>query len=922
VVHSFWRNRDFRETTRPSLRSVPSPQPPAPSPQSSDSVIRTDYLVNDDQIGGGTQQRPRIAFDGSGNCIVAWEDFRNGNADALAQRFDNNGNKLGPNFRACDDPDMWWQGEPAPGAQRNGSFLVAWEDRKYGGSDVIAQRYDAAGVPVDTAYRINDDEGHTDQRAAAVTTLPDGRTVVAWEDWRNDIGDIYAQVLSTSGQPVGMNFRVNAPPDWQQYGASVDSDSLGRFVIAWESGITGWDIYAQRYNAQAQPQGPNFMVNDDPNRSRMQWGPSVAMAPGGSLVIAWHDFREDTLYADIYAQRYDTAGQPQGANFRVNDSVPGASHSSASVAFDASGNFFVCWSDTRGGQGDIYAQAFNPDGQRLGPNFKINDDIGPAHHGDPYVRFHAHGEFWIFWTDARDGNNDIYGQRLALENGDCTCFSAPEKRDCPHFPMGPNFRVNDDSFSTQQRVPSVVANDQGLTMTIWEDERNTNCDVYCQLSDPLGNPIGANQKANDDNVGASHFYATAAIDPAGNSITAWTDGRSGYHIYGQGFGPTGNRAGANFRVNDGGSFHWSPVAAKDSNGNSVIIFSDDRAGGIKIFGQRYNPGNNPIGGNFRVSDDTGGGWQQYASAAMNRHGRFVAVWMEDRDGGSIYGQLYDSAGDPVGPNFRANDNTINSYHGYPGVACDPQGNFTAVWEDARDAVNVNIYGQRFDANGNRLGANFKVNDDPPGSDHWGPSCAIDAQGRLVVVWTEWRPPRYNPQIYAQRFNPDGSKVGASTVINEPDLFYYNNHWTMQRSVAAAGDRWVFSWTENRRHRGWDNYNKITDWNLLPIAERREPLAVSRQLLAVEVRPNPVAGMAQVRLTTANWGHDSASCPHLSLDLFDVSGRWVARLFNGRPRAAELSVPLNARNLSNGAYFLVARTPREKVLTKLVVEGVR
>ena len=91
-----------------------------------------------------------------------------------------------------------------------------------------------------------------------------------------------------------------------------------------------------------------------------------------------------------------------------------------------------------------------------------------------------------------------------------------------------------------------------------------------------------------------------------------------------------------------------------------------------------------------------------------------------------------------------------------------------------------------------------------------------------MLWNDWRSPRRNPQIYVQRFFADGSRCGGEAIINDPDLFYYNHHWSMQRSVAASASRLYFSWTDNRRHRGFDTYNKITDWNLVSIADRPDP----------------------------------------------------------------------------------------------------
>jgi hypothetical protein len=866
-----------------------SPTAYRPSPTGTDTVIRNDYLVNDDRVGGGRQGMANVAFDAAGNAVVTWEDYVNGDGDALARRFNAAGLPLGGSFRVCDDADMWWQGEPAVGVDPDGSFLVAFEDRKHGGSDVMAQRYEPSGAPIDTNFQINDNTGYSDQRGAAITVLPDGRYVVVWEDWRNDIGDIYAQILAGDGSPRGPNFRVNEPPDWQQYWSAVGSDAHGNFVIAWGSGIQGWDIWAQRYDSAGVPQGANFKTNDDPNQYRNQWSPSVGVAPGGSFLVAWDDWRGDTLNSQIFAQRYDAAGQAQGANFRVNDSIPNRAAYSSSIACDAAGNYFVVWADNRTGQAGIYGQGFDAAGNRLGANFRI--DAGPANQGDPVVRFSPQNEYWVVWSDGRQGNPDIYAQRLS-----------PART-----PIGTNFRVNDDSFSSQQRVPTIAANSRGLNITIWEDERNGDCDVYCQLADSLGNPLGPNRRANDDHVGANHFYSTAAIDDAGNSLTAWTDGRNGYNIYAQAFDAGGNPVGGNFRVNDNPAeaFHWCPAAARDSAGDAVIVFMDNRQGGYDIYGQRYDAAGQPKDTNFRINDDAPGSWHQYPQVAMSRYGRFVAAWMEERDNGSVYCQVYDSAGNAVGPNLKANDNTGSAYMGYPGVGCDAAGNFVVAWEDGRNPNETDIYAQRFDLNGTRLGGNFRVNSDPPGSDQYSPSVALDPQGRIIVLWNDWRSPRHNPQIYVQRYFADGSPCGGEAIINEPDLFYYNHHWSMNHSVAVGGARWFFTWTDNRRHQGFDTYNKITDWNLVSITDPRHPPLPTPDHLSLRVWPSVLTSDGLVHLQV------TPGAP-VTVDILDISGRKVGSPYRQSPAAYRLP------HLSSGAYFVVARSGQQKAITKICV----
>ncbi len=46
------------------------------------NVIKNDFLVNNDTVGGGTDQYdPSVSMDNAGNFVVVWYDYRNGDAD-------------------------------------------------------------------------------------------------------------------------------------------------------------------------------------------------------------------------------------------------------------------------------------------------------------------------------------------------------------------------------------------------------------------------------------------------------------------------------------------------------------------------------------------------------------------------------------------------------------------------------------------------------------------------------------------------------------------------------------------------------------------------------------------------------------------------------------------------------------------------
>jgi hypothetical protein len=301
-----------------------------------------------------------------------------------------------------------------------------------------------------------------------------------------------------------------------------------------------------------------------------------------------------------------------------------------------------------------------------------------------------------------------------------------------------------------------------------------------------------------------------------------------------------------------------------------------------------------------VQDSTGDGI--YGSVAMNRSGRSFTAWMDYRSGQSdIYCQAFRADGSRIGGNIRANLDPPGKYHGYPACAVDEQGRFVVAWEDTRDS-RYDVYLQWFDSTGARLGGNERVNDNTVQGDAYSPSCAFDPGGRLAVEFNDERDYPGNPQIYCQRFRPDQTRISYNQAVNDPNLFPNNNHWTVGQSIAASNDVLAFAWTDNRRHQGFDIYAKLTDWNLVGVAEWTGDRGRGTGFAG---RPSIAGRYGQLRLDGPARGGATA--------LYDASGRQVRRSTSSDPGVFEL------RGISPGTYFIVARQGTAVECRKIVVE---
>ena len=86
----------------------------------------------------------------------------------------------------------------------------------------------------------------------SVAMHDDGSSVVVWKDTRSGSGDIWAQRYDAQGNAVGGEFLVNTYTASDQTTPSVSTASDGSFVVTWMSnGQDGssWGVFGQRFDA-------------------------------------------------------------------------------------------------------------------------------------------------------------------------------------------------------------------------------------------------------------------------------------------------------------------------------------------------------------------------------------------------------------------------------------------------------------------------------------------------------------------------------------------------------------------------------------------------------------------------------------------------------------------------------------------------
>jgi hypothetical protein len=175
-------------------------------------------------------------------------------------------------------------------------------------------------------------------------------------------------------------------------------------------------------------------------------------------------------------------------------------------------------------------------------------------------------------------------------------------------------------------------------------------------------------------------------------------------VYGQVFDSTGKKVGSEFKVNtftlDG---QISPSAAGLSGGGFVVTWAsyDQDGSDWGVYGQVFGSTGNKVGNEFKVNTYTRND-QWFHSVAGLSEGGFVVTWGSDGQDGSnygAYGQVFDSAGNKVGSEFRLNTYTTNDQGDTSGAGLSG-GGFVVTWHsNGQDGSEWGIYGRRYSFEG-------------------------------------------------------------------------------------------------------------------------------------------------------------------------------------------------------------------------------
>jgi Ca2+-binding RTX toxin-like protein len=375
-------------------------------------------------------------------------------------------------------------------------------------------------------------------------------------------------------------------------------------------------------------------------------------------------------------------------------------------------------------------------------------------------------------------------------------------------PAGSDFLV--PTHSTGVEVdPATATLASGRFVVVWRASPNfTNTNqIRGQVYEANGTKVGGEFQANvpfSSSV-ASVSEPTVTALASGGFVVGWKHAPdfAVSHVKAQLFDSVGAKVGGEILVSTSTENQGNQSFAALGSG-FVAVWDDgsDSASHFDVKAQLFDAGGVKIGAQISVNTATAGA-QQGAAAAALVSGGFVVTWTDssgdggDTSGTSVKGQRFDARGNKLGAEFLVNSTTSDAQ--YSGdVASLPSGGFIVAWSDlsavGADASGSSVKAQIYDAAGNRIGGEILVNSSTL-NDQIGPDLTVLPSGDFVVTWRDSSGQggdSSSTSIKAQAFDSGGRKIGGELLVNSTTQNGQNSP-----SITWRGsDGFVVSWVDH------------------------------------------------------------------------------------------------------------------------------
>ena len=727
-----------------------------------------------------TSTQVRLAALDDGGFVAVWNSQAPGTeGQVLFQVMNSAGSTIGPT-RVASTGDQPHAEVPTVAALKDGGFVVAWQrvDNAPEGveMDVLARRFDNDGTARDAAeFQVDTQHVQSIEWMPALLPLDGGTFVAAWGDLTGATS-MQAAIVRPAGDPTpppadpapgnGPTAVVNVASDvaptgqdasfsftvayLDNSGAGLDAETVGTGNVS-VTGIGGatmqvlsatLDGNTVTYTVQA-PGG--FWDGADSNRYQVTVGDKAVQDKAGNAAVVVQE----------------------GSYFFVNVPVPNGFHDDALIVSPS----------------HPFATTLTPDEYTTGAGVWVLDDqskpglftLQPGQSGNQAVLAIADNALLPEAGQTVSVTAHYYGQYQLDTDGQPIEGQGVART--LYYTVADDgqvvgFTPSDFVAAVQSKnsVPHVATLANGAYVTVWmvneyhPVSETSDTTIYAQLRGPDGQPIGGRIAVTPNGDAANQFSPSVAALKSGGYVVSYitqSDAGTGlaYRIV-DGNGNLGEEHGATPWIDD----RAQPTVAAFKDGGFMLAWIGD--GEIRL--QQVSEDGTPVGDGNHVF--TFGNPSTFQLATL-RDGGYVVTWGDDQ--GNVHFELH-HAGDaiPFVQDVVSDGSAVSLYadQPVPRMAALADGGFVVVWDSPvradEDIVGGNVHFQRYDANGDPVGAAGIANS-AVGTFNDMADVAALANGGFVVTW-QGENGDGDYQVMGRRFDAGGKAIDAASLAISDD----------------------------------------------------------------------------------------------------------------------------------------------------------
>jgi Ca2+-binding RTX toxin-like protein len=334
------------------------------------------------------------------------------------------------------------------------------------------------------------------QKSPVVATLANGDYVVSWDFASYD--GIMVQRFSAAGESLGAPYTIGTLGSGYPGISAVGALAGGGFVVAFTLESNQGGLYAQRFDAAGAPVGAQITVYPAENYGFF-YSPTVTALPNGGFMIGYDRDAVNNVGAVPQLVTYDASGNRTGS-FAPTARSDETSNVNMDVAALAKGGFVATYL----GSGDalytqgLYAQRFNSDGTKNGAEIELVA-LGSNGAQDPAVAALADGGFAVTWTQG-----GVYTQRF----------------DASGVAAGTAVKLGGNDYNNTGSSPVITSLSDGGYLVAWQTGYYSTGAAHAQRFDAKGVMVGSEIVL--PVTAAGNGQLDIAAQAGGGFVVTWT----------------------------------------------------------------------------------------------------------------------------------------------------------------------------------------------------------------------------------------------------------------------------------------------------------------------------------------------------------------------------------------------------------------